>query len=64
MGGLSQGEMMEGLNDENERLREINGELVKALRELATEAHRNMTGGAGHLIDNAWAAIAKAEGRS
>lgn len=38
-------------------------ELLEVLKALAEEAHLNMTGGAGHLIADAWRAIAKAEGR-
>lgn len=37
-------------------------ELLAALKPLVDEAFKNMTGGKGHLIDNAYAAIAKAEG--
>lgn len=37
--------------------------LLAALKELVEEARENMTGGAGHLIDNAYEAIAEAEGR-
>lgn len=34
--------------------------LLRALDELTEEAHANMTGGAGHLIDNAHRATALA----
>lgn len=36
--------------------------LVEALEELVEEAFKNMTGGKGHLIDNAYAALTLAKG--
>ena len=38
-------------------------DLLKALTELTPEAHTRMLGSAGHLIDNANAAIVKAVGK-
>lgn len=35
--------------------------LVEALQELAEEAFKNMSGGKGHLIDNAYAALKAAK---
>ncbi len=37
-------------------------ELLGALKALAAELHKNMVGGKGHLLDDALAAIRKAEG--
>lgn len=46
----------------NSRLIAAAPELLEALKELTEEAFKNMAGGAGHLVDNAYAAIAKATG--
>lgn len=45
----------------NARLIAAAPDLLAALKALAEEAHRNMVGGAGHLVDEAFYAIAKAE---
>lgn len=46
----------------NARLISAAPDLLEALKELTEEAFKNMSGGKGHLIDNAYAAIAKAPG--
>ncbi|MGZ2501794.1 hypothetical protein [Rhizobium leguminosarum] len=51
-----------GINSDDARLIAAALELLDALKALTNEAYRNMIGGKGHLIDNARAAIAKAEG--
>ena len=48
----------------NARLMAAAPELLEALLALVAEARVNMRGGKGHLLDDAYAAIAKAEGRS
>lgn len=54
-------EFNEGNNAANARLIAAAPEMLDALKALTDEAFQNMTGGAGHLIDDAYAAIAKAE---
>lgn len=46
----------------NARLIAAAPELLEALEALAEEARVNMAGGAGHLLDEAFAVIAKAKG--
>lgn len=53
-------EFNEGNNAANARLISAAPELLQALQELTDEAFMNMSGGAGHLIDNAREAITKA----
>lgn len=45
----------------NAYLKAASPDLLSALKELTEEAFLNMTGGKGHLIDNARRAIFKAE---
>ncbi len=52
---------MDDVLDANARLIAAAPELLAALEALTAEAHRNMIGGKGHLIDDARAAIAKAK---
>jgi len=47
-------------HEANARLIAAAPDMLAALEELTEEAYANMTGGKGHLIDNARAAIAKA----
>lgn len=47
-----------------QQLREQRDKLARCLKALADEAFKNMRGGKGHLIDEAYAAIASVEAAS